>query len=131
MTEPQWTLAMIAAFVGCTLVFWRRARKDMFGAIIGGLLVVLICAVMIVVSGCTVSPERRPWLEAGIAWDREQNVGSNPGCIVRVRQPIGPKRRENWLIVGFEHHSSCPDQDDRDEINQLEIVAKVPLGRRR
>lgn len=125
MSNLQWTCIVVLSFVLATLLFWRRARKDMKGAILAALAVILAGALLIVVSGCTVSREYRPWLEAGVAWDREHNVGSNPGCVVRVRQPIVPGR----LVAGYEHHSSCGDQHDRNEINQFEVMAVIPLGR--
>lgn len=123
--EVRWAIAVIAFFVLCTLVFWGRAKKDMFGAITGAVVVILIASVCIFVSGCEVSPEHRPWLEAGLAYDRSGTVGSNPACVVRIREAVIPER----IVVGFEHHSSCADQNDRGEINQLEIMAIIPLGR--
>lgn len=125
MTHLQWIVAVVAAFLLATFIFWRRAKKDMLGAVAAALIVILIGGVLLIVSGCAVSPEYRPWLEAGIAADRANTVGSNPACIVRVRQPVWPGR----IVVGFEHHSSCPDQRDRGEINQWEVMAIIPLGR--
>ena len=130
MTDLQWTAAVVAAFLAATCLLWRRAKKDMLGAITLSLLLVMLAAVLLVVSGCTISQARRPWMEAGIAWDREGAVGHNPACIVRVRAPIGPRGREEWIVAGFTHHSSCPDQHDRGEVNQIEITATIPLGRR-
>lgn len=131
MTDTRWMIVVIGLFVAGTLIFWRRARKDMFGAIGIGIVVILLCWLLISVSGCTVREARAPWIEAGIAYDVEHTVGRNPACILRVRQPVGPEGREDRVIVSVEHHSSCPDQDDRAEINQLEVVAKIPLGRHR
>lgn len=129
MTELQWMIVVVACFVLATVAFWWRARRDMFGAISASLLVLLLAALCITVSGCAVSPEYRPWMEAGIAYDREHTVGNDPACIVRIRQPIGPSGKERWLVVGVEHHSSCPDQTDRGEVNQIEVMAVIPLGR--
>lgn len=126
MTELQWMIVVVACFVLATVAFWWRARRDMFGAISASLLVLLLAALCITVSGCAVSPEYRPWMEAGIAADRANTVGSDPACIVRVRQPVWP----GHLVAGFTHHSSCGDQQDAGEINQWEVVAIIPLGRK-
>lgn len=127
MSNLHWTILVIAAFILATLVFWRKAKKDMFGAILGAVAIIVIAAILFTVTGCAVNPEYRPWLEAGIAKDRAQTVGSNPACVVRVRQPVWP----GHVVAGFEHHSSCGDQDDRAEINQWEVMAIIPLGRER
>lgn len=126
MSDLQWLIAVIALFLLATVTLWWRARKDMFGAIGAGLIVIVIAALLLTVSGCTISPEYRPWMEAGIAADRANTVGSDPACIVRVRQPVVPGR----IVAGFTHHSSCGDQDDAGEINQWEVVAIIPLGRK-
>lgn len=130
MSELQWIIVVLAFFFLSTVFLWWRARKDMLGAISASLLVLLLAALCLSVSGCTIQPERRPWMEAGVAYDIERNVGSNPACVVRVRAPIGPRGHEDWIVAGVTHHSSCPDQDDRAEINQVEITARIPLGRR-
>lgn len=92
----------------------------------GAVLVVLAA----LLAGCAVSAERRPWIEAGFAYDTQETVGANAACIVRVRAPIhfGPIP-PGGLIAGYTHHSSCPDLYDRNTIDQFEIVGKFYLGR--
>lgn len=69
-------------------------------------------------------------MEVGLAADYGETVGNNPACIVRIRQPVGfGKLEPDWLILGYTHHSSCPDQHDRNVVDQVELVAKIPLGR--
>jgi hypothetical protein len=131
MKTVTWTVTVIAVFLAATFIWFKRAKKDMLGAITIAVGIILAAAAFLVISGCAVAPERAPWLEAGFAHDRQGTVGGNPACIVRFRQPIGPPGKEDWLLVSAVHHSSCPDQDDRGEINQLEVTAKIPLGRRK
>lgn len=130
MTTFQWTLAVVAVFCAMFTGF-RMWNKDTKGAMLLVLVVIALMALM-VVSGCTVSPERRPWLEAGFAYDTQHTVGSDPACIVRLRQPVGfGPIQPDWLLLGYEHHSSCHDLYDRNTIDQVELVARIPLGRER
>jgi hypothetical protein len=104
-------------------------NKDTRGAYKVALVVILL-ALVALVSGCAVSPERRPYMEVGMAYDTQHTVGNNPQCVVRIRQPIGFGRLEpDWLTIGYQHQSSCPDQRDRNTVDAIEIVAKIPLGR--
>jgi hypothetical protein len=93
---------------------------------------VALALLTLVLAGCAVSAERRPWIEAGMAYDFKDTVGSNPACIVRVRAPVhfGPIP-PGGLIVSYTHHSSCPDLDDANTVDQVELVAKFYLGRER
>lgn len=127
MSNWMWALAVVAFFVVLTFTVFKRAKKDMLGAIAIAVGIILVGAIFIGVTGCAVRPEYQPWLEAGLAYDRSHTVGSDPACVVRLRQPIWP----GHIVAGFEHHSSCGDQDDRAEINQVELMAIIPLGRRK
>jgi hypothetical protein len=47
-----------------------------------------------------------------------------------LRQPIGFGPLEpDWLILGYQHVSSCPDLYDSNTIDAVEIMARIPLGR--
>lgn len=131
MSPVRWFLCVLAAFAA----YFTAARlwnKDNKGAIALAVAVFLVGLLLLSVSGCTVSPERRPWLEAGLAYDTQSTVGNNPACIVRLRAPIGfGPIPPDWLIAGYTHHSSCPDLFDRNTVDQVEVVAKIPLGRSR
>lgn len=131
MSALAWFGIVLAAF----LVYFFAAgifNKDNRGAVLLALAVFLLALLVFTVSGCAVSPDRRPWMEAGVAYDTQSTVGGNPACIVRVRQPIGfGPIPPDWLVIGYTHHSSCPMQTDLTTIDQIEIVAKIPLGRER
>ncbi len=131
MGNIAWFAAVLVAFA---VIFWATGmlNKDNRGAVLLVTGVFLLALVFIVVSGCAVSPERRPWLEAGFALDTQQTVGSNPACIVRLRAPIGfGPIPSDWLVIGYQHISSCPDIADRNTVDAIEVVAKIPLGRSR
>lgn len=91
---------------------------------------IFLLAVSVFISGCAVSPERAMYMEVGFAYDTQRTVGSNPACVVRIRQPIGfgPIKPE-WLVIGYQHISSCPDLRDANTIDAIEIMARIPLGR--
>lgn len=126
MSEIQWIVCTFLLFIALfTIMRWWQ--KDNKGALMLALAVVIVAALLISVSGCAVSPEYRPWMEAGIAYDTQETVGNNPACVVRVRQPVIPER----LIVSYTHHSSCPDLRDRNTVDQLEFISIIPLGRKR
>lgn len=127
MNTLRWSLVVFGSFAILFSLFgmWN---KDTKWAYLGGVLVVF--AGLLFITGCSVSPERRPYLEVGLAYDIQHTVGNDPACIVRIRQPIGFGRLEpDWLVLGYEHHSSCPDRNDRNTIDQIELTAKIPLGR--
>jgi hypothetical protein len=129
MTTVFWSIAVVAAFsaVFTALKWWG---KDTRGAVLIACAVIAAAFVLFTVTGCAVSPERRPWMEAGFAYDTQHTVGTNPACIVRIRAPVGfGPLQPDWLIVGYTHHSSCPDERDRHTIDQIEVIAKIPLGR--
>jgi hypothetical protein len=109
----------------------RIMNKDNIGAmkIAAG---IFLLALLTLSAGCTVAREYQPWMEAGLAYEVAGTVGNNPVCVVRLRQPIGfGKLEPDWLMIGYTHHSSCPDLNDRATVDQLEVVAKIPLGRRK
>lgn len=130
--EPWvWFVLVVLAFVTYFVAFgvWHKDNK---GAVLIALAVFLVALALVVVTGCTTTRDYRPWLEAGVAYDFGEAVGQNPACVVRVRQPIGFGPLEpDWLIVGYAHQSSCPDLKDKEVVDQIEVVAKIPLGRRR
>lgn len=128
MSTEKWTIIVFAVFA-LALALFKAWNKDTRGAFLIGGLVVLF-GLLFFVAGCSVRPEYRPWMEVGMAYDFQGTVGSDPACIVRLRQPIGfgPIKPE-WLLVGYVHHSSCRDQYDRNTIDQLEVTAKIPIGR--
>ena len=107
MTVAAWTLTVIGTFA-VILAAFGMVNKDTKGAFLIVVGLIVVAAVLLVISGCAVSPERRPWLEAGFAYDTQSTVGGNPACVVRVRQPIGfgPIKPE-WLVLGYQHISSC------------------------
>lgn len=129
MSGVQWTIVVVCAVALIFTIFrlWNKDVKGAFGIAVG---IILIAAALITVSGCTVSPERRPFMEVGFAYDTQHTVGSNPACVVRLRQPIGfgPVKPE-WLVASYVHHSSCSDLADRNTVDQIEIAARIPLGR--
>lgn len=130
MSVYQWTVIvfLVFALVLIAIKAWNRDTRGAFT--IGGGVVLL--GMLLIVSGCAASPERQAYMEVGLAYDTQHTMGKNPACIVRIRQPIGFwKIPPEWLLIGYEHHSSCPDQHDRNTVDQFEIVAKIPLGRRR
>lgn len=129
MNATQWTIAVVC---GVALYFtvarmWNKDVKGAFGIAVG---IILLAAALITVSGCTVSPAYQPYLETGFAIDTQRTVGGNPACVVRIRQPIGfgPIKPE-WLVIGYQHISSCPDLRDANTIDAVEIMARIPLGR--
>lgn len=130
MNVHRWAIIVFATFA-LVLTAFKAWNKDTRGAYLIGGGIVLLC-LLFLVSGCSVQPEYRPWMEVGLGYDTQHTMGSNPICIVRLRQPIhfGPIP-EGWLFAGYEHISSCPDQYDRNTVDQVEIVAKIPLGRSR
>lgn len=108
----------------------RILNKDNKGALLLGAIVFAAAFFLVSVAGCSVSPERRPWMEAGVAYDFQETVGGNPACVVRVRAPVGFGPLEpDWLILGYQHISSCPDLFDRATVDAIELMAKIPLGR--
>lgn len=131
MSNWQWFGAVVAAFLAY-FVSAKIWHKDNKGAVAIAILIFVVTFLVIFVSGCTVRPEYQPWLEAGVAHDFSETVGNNPACVVRIRQPIGFGPLEpDWLIAGYTHHSSCPDLHDKATVDQVELVAKIPLGRKR
>lgn len=134
MGPGTWTLVVIGAFAAILVAagLWNKDTKGAFAIVVG---LIAIAAALLVVSGCAVSPERAPWLEAGFAYDTQSTVGGNPACVVRLRAPLGSYFPESWgiqpdwLIASYVHHSSCPDVRDRNTVDQIEVVAKIPLGR--
>lgn len=125
MTELQWILLVFGAF-GAVFTAFKWWQKDNRGALTVAAAVIIVAALFFVV-GCSISPERRPWMEAGMAYDTQHTVGNDPACIVRIRAPVVPGR----IIAGYTHHSSCPDLFDRNTVDQIEVMAIIPLGRRR
>lgn len=129
MSAMQWTIAVVC---GVALVFtvFRLWNRDTRGAFQIAVAIIFLGAILLSVIGCTVSQAYQPYMEVGFAYDTQHTVGSNPACVVRLRQPIGfgPMKPE-WLVAGYTHHSSCGDVIDKNTIDQLEIVARIPLGR--
>lgn len=131
MSGWQWFLVVFVGYF-LTLLVLRALNKDTMGALVLVTALYLLGLVLFSVSGCTVSPERVPYLEAGFAYDTQRTVGSNPACVVRLRQNIGfGPLPADALIAGYTHHSSCRDVFDANTIDQFEVVAKIPLGRSR
>lgn len=129
MSAIQWFGVVFAAFMLVFSVF-RMWNKDTRGAVLAVLALVLGAFALLSIGGCTLSREYQPWLEVGFALDTQKTVGSNPACIVGVRQPIGfGPIPPDWLVVGYSHQSSCPDLFDRNTVDQFEVRAKIPLGR--
>jgi hypothetical protein len=129
VTGIQWTITVVCA-VALVFTIFRLWDKDVKGAFLLALGVILIAFAAISVSGCTVSREYQPWMEVGFGYDFSHTVGSDPQCIVRLRQPIGFGPLEpDWLILGYQHVSSCPDLYDSNTIDAVEIMARIPLGR--
>lgn len=129
MGPGTWTLVVIGAFAAILAAagLWNKDTRGAFAIVVG---LIAMAAALFVISGCAVSPERAPWLEAGFAYDTQSTVGNNPACVVRLRQPIGlGPLKPDWLIASYVHHSSCPDVRDRNTVDQIEVVAKIPLGR--
>lgn len=128
MDTFKWGLIVFGSFAAIFFAF-RLWNRDTRGAYLLGLLVLLFGLVFF--SGCAVSPERKPWMEVGLGYDVSDTVGNNPQCIVRIKQPIGfGKLEPDWLTIGYNHQSSCPDKNDREVVDSLELIAKIPLGRR-
>ncbi len=129
MNNLQWTAAVVLAFA-IIFTFFRLWDRDTKGAFLIVLALIGVAAGLLVVSGCTVSPERQPYLEVGFAYDFQHTVGGNPACVVRARQPIHfGAIPPGALLLGVAHQSSCPDLRDRNTVDQIEVVAKIPLGR--
>jgi hypothetical protein len=87
--------------VALVFTIFRLWDKDVKGAFLLALGVILIAFAAISVSGCTVSREYQPWMEVGFGYDFSHTVGSDPQCIVRLRQPIGFGPLEIGLGVAF------------------------------
>lgn len=131
MNPVVWFGVVFAGYVLALLVL-RAFNKDTKGALIIVTAIYFGALILFQVAGCTVSRERAPWLEAGMAYEFSRTVGSNPACVVRIRQPVGFGPLEpDWLVLGYQHISSCVDQLDKATIDQVEIMAKIPLGRPR
>ncbi|HRP64365.1 MAG TPA: hypothetical protein PK400_13785 [Phycisphaerales bacterium] len=131
MSAMQWTIAVVCS-VALIFTIFRLWNKDTRGAFQLAVGVILLAAILITVSGCTVSQAYQPYLETGFAFDTQRTVGDNPACIVRLRQPVGFGPLEpDWLMLSYTHHSSCPMQSDLATVDQIELVAKIPLGRRK
>lgn len=126
MSEIHWTLYVLLAFA-FVFTLMRAWNKDTRGALTLVLALIIAAFAVISVSGCTVTREYRPYMEVGMAYDFPKTVGSNPACIVRVRQPVLPER----VTVSYTHHSSCRDLYDRNTVDQIEVTATIPLGRAR
>lgn len=129
MSGMQWTIAVVCS-VALIFTIFRLWNKDTRGAFQLAVGVILLAAILITVSGCTVSQAYQPYLETGFAYDTQHTVGRNPACVVRIRQPVGfgPIKPE-WLVIGYQHISSCPDLFDANTIDAIEIMARIPLGR--
>jgi hypothetical protein len=130
MNPYKWALIVFIVFA-IALCAFRAVNKDTRGAFTIGAGVVLL-GMLFIVAGCSVSPERRPWMEVGMGYEFAGTVGEMPQCIVRIRQPVhfGPIP-EGGLILGYEHLSSCPSQKDLATIDAIELIAVIPLGRRK
>lgn len=127
----EWFALVVGGFLTYFAIgkIWQKDNK---GAVSIALGIFLLALLLLSVTGCTVSREYQPWLETGVAYDFQETVGGNPACVVRIRQPIGFGPIEpDWLLLGYTHHSSCPDLNDKTTVDQIEIVAKIPLGRRK
>lgn len=130
MSTYQWTIIVFVVFA-LALVAFKAINKDTKGAFVIGIGVVLLGALFFLV-GCSVTPARAPYMEVGMMYDFQNAVGSNPACVVRVRQPIGfGKMEPDWLTIGYHHISSCPDNADRNTVDGVELMTKIPLGRRK
>ena len=130
MGTGAWAIFVVCGFIAIFSIakLWNADNR---GAMLWASGIIAVCWLLLQVSGCTLSPERAPWLEAGFAYDTQRTVGDNPACIVRLRQPVGFGPLEpDWLVVGYQHVSSCPMQSDLATVDQIELVAKIPLGRR-
>lgn len=129
MSGVQWTIAVVC---GVALIFtaFRLWNRDTRGAFQIAVAIILLAALLITVSGCAVSPAYQPYMEVGFAHDTQRTVGSNPACVVRLRQPVGfGAIKPEWLVIGYQHISSCPDLLDANTIDAIEIMARIPLGR--
>lgn len=125
----HWPVSVVLAFALAFTLFrlWNRDTRGAFQIVAA---LILIFALALSISGCTVSREYQPWLEVGMAYDTQHTVGGDPVCVVRLREPIhfGPIP-PGGLVASWVHHSSCPDQRDANTIDQFEITARIPLGR--
>ena len=129
VSSVAWMGIVFCAFLAYFIVA-RILNKDNKGALLLGAIVFAAAFFLVSVAGCSVSPERRPWMGAGVAYDTQSAVGHNPACVVRVRAPVGfGPIPPDWLVVGYSHQSSCPDLFDKTTVDQVEIVARIPLGR--
>lgn len=127
MSDIHWAIIVFGSFAAIFSIF-KMWNKDTKGAFMWGALVVILAAIFLI-SGCAVSPERRPYMEVGLGYDFQHAVGDDPQCIVRIRQPIGFGPLEpDWLTIGYQHISSCPDNNDRATVDAIELTAKIPLG---
>lgn len=132
LNNVQWFLVVMGVFL-VGFILWGKWNRDNKGAVLWAIGIFALLFFLLSVSACTTTEARRPWLEAGVAYDTQGTVGGNPACIVRLRANLGdyvglaPDR----IIGGYTHHSSCPDLADANTIDQFEIVAKIPLGRSR
>lgn len=130
MSDLAWTIAVVGFFI-TVLASFGMLNRDTRGATLIAIAIILVGFIVFSISGCAISEARRPWLEAGMSYDRDRTVGGQPTCVVRIRAPLGWKDHEDWIIASYEHLSSCPDQNDAGEVNHVEVVAKIPLGRRK
>lgn len=61
----------------------------------------------------------------GFEADAPKTFGGNPVGIVRLRQEIF-----DGIYVGYEHHSSVADENDRNVYDGLEIMLEAPFFRK-
>jgi hypothetical protein len=128
MSDLAWVLTVVG---GLAAAFWalRWWNRDITGVLIGVLGIVGLCALVIVVAGCSVSPDYRPEMELGVHYEAHRRpgaFGSNPVGTVRMRQPIVPGR----ISLEYEHHSSVRDERDAGTADQVGVVFRIPLGRK-
>lgn len=63
----------------------------------------------------------------GFEFDDPKVFGDNPVGIVRLRQEIPYMP---GVFIGYEHHSSIPDENDRNVYDGIEIMIEAPFFRR-
>lgn len=63
----------------------------------------------------------------GFEFDNPKVFGDNPVGIVRLRQEIPYMP---GVFIGYEHHSSIADENDRNVYDGIEIMIEAPFFRR-
>lgn len=97
-------------------------NKDVRGALLWIVGIIVTAFLILTVTGCTISPAHRPVIEFGLGTTIEGPIyGRDPVGNASLYMPVTERCKAEYL-----HHSSYPDQDDLDTVDQLSGVCAFP-----